>query len=81
LEALLRDEGEREFAANLDFIRRELKAELLGAALGEEARTAFELQHDVQVAEALRHLGDKRLYAAALKPAKSEKSGQTAKAK
>jgi hypothetical protein len=67
VEGLLRAEAEREFTANLDFIRRELKAEILGATSGEEARTAHELRHDAQVSEALRYLGDNRLYAAALR--------------
>jgi carboxyl-terminal processing protease len=69
LDALIKAEAEREFAANLGFIRRELKAELLGAALGEAARTAHELKGDAQVQEALRYLGDNRLYAGALAPA------------
>jgi carboxyl-terminal processing protease len=74
LEALLRAEAEREFAANTDFIRRELKAEFLGAALGESARTAHELKHDAQVQEALRVLADNKGYAAMLKPAPAVKT-------
>src|SRR5690606_17763488 len=39
LDDMLVAEAAREFEANLDLIKRELKAELLGAALGEDART------------------------------------------
>jgi carboxyl-terminal processing protease len=67
LESVLRAESEHEFAANEGLIRREIKAELLGAALGEEARTAFELTGDPQVKEAVRTLGDGRAYAEILK--------------
>src|SRR5690606_38385119 len=71
LDKMLVAEGAREFEANLDLIKRELKAELLGAALGEDARTVHELRHDEQVKEALRYLADDKLYAATLKPSKS----------
>ncbi len=81
LDGLLRSDAEREYTANLDFIRRELKAEFLGAALGELARTTHELKGDGQVLEALRILGDSRLYAATLKPAPAVKSTATAPAK
>jgi carboxyl-terminal processing protease len=72
LETVLKAEAEHEFAANRELIRREIKAELLGAVLGEDARTAFEIQGDAQVREALRYLGDGKLYAATLKPARSK---------
>jgi carboxyl-terminal processing protease len=68
LEAEMRAEAAREFEANREFIRRELKAEFLGAALGERSRSTFELRDDAQVREARRHLGDAKLYAATLKP-------------
>ncbi len=68
LDAVMRAEAAREFEANRERIRRELKAEFLGAVLGEKARTAFELEDDPQVREARRHLGDARRLAAALKP-------------
>jgi len=69
LDKMLIDEAGHEFDANLDLIKRELKAELLGAALGEDARTIHELRHDDQVKEALRYLADDKLYTATLKPA------------
>ncbi len=69
LDDLLLAEARHEFEANLDLIRRELKAELLGATLGEDARTVHELQHDETVKAALRYLADDKLYAATLKPA------------
>lgn len=71
LDDLLVAEARHEFEANLDLIRRELKAEILGAAIGEEARTVHELKHDDAVKEALRYLADDKLYAATLKPAKT----------
>jgi carboxyl-terminal processing protease len=71
LDTMLVSEAGHEFDANLDLIKRELKAELLGAALGEDARTVHELRHDDQVKEALRYLADDKLYAATLKPTKS----------
>jgi carboxyl-terminal processing protease len=79
LEAVLKAEAEHEFAANRELIRREIKAELLGAVLGEDARTAFELQGDAQVREALRYLGDAKLYANALKI--SSKAAKPSKSK
>lgn len=69
LDKMLAAEGAREFEANLDLITRELKAELLGAAIGEDARTVHELRHDEQVKEALRYLANDKLYTATLKPA------------
>lgn len=68
LDSVLGAEAAREFEANRERIRRELKAEFLGAALGEKARAAFELEDDPQVREARRYLGDAKLFAAALKP-------------
>jgi carboxyl-terminal processing protease len=77
LEAEMRAEAAREFEANRAVIRRELKAEFLGAALGERARATFELKDDPQVTEARRRLGDAKAYAAALKPQSgSKKAGQ-----
>ncbi len=70
LETLLQDEVNREFASNQDFIKEQLKAELLGAVLGEDARTAFELQHDRQVDEAIHYIEDPRLYARVFKKSK-----------
>jgi carboxyl-terminal processing protease len=71
LDKMLIAEAGREFDANLDLIKRELKAEILGAALGEDARTVHELRHDDQVKEALRYLANDKLYSATLKPAKA----------
>ena len=70
LDALLRAEVEKEFVANAAFIKQELKAELLGAVLGEKARTAFELRHDHQVDEATRYIRDSRLFARVFKKSK-----------
>ncbi len=72
LEAVLRAETEKEFEKNLDYITYQLKVELLGAALGEDARTAFELKNDNQVIEANRYLGDQKLFAKAFKKAKDK---------
>jgi hypothetical protein len=72
LEAVLRAETEKEFEKNLDYITYQLKAELLGAALGEDARTAFELKNDNQVIEANRYLGDQKLFAKAFKKSKDK---------
>ncbi len=69
LEGILALEARREFDANADRIRREIKAELLGAALGDSTRTAYELQHDRVLVEALRRLASDSLYAAVLRPA------------
>jgi hypothetical protein len=71
LDKMLIAEAGHEFDANLALIKRELKAELLGATLGEDARTVHELRHDEQVKEALRYLADDKLYAATLKPSKT----------
>lgn len=76
LEAEMRVEGAREFEAERDIVRRDLKAEFLGAALGERARAGFELRDDPQVREARRYLADARLYAAALKPGKTGGTGK-----
>lgn len=72
LEASLKSQTVKEFDRNLDFIQVQLKAELLGAVLGEDARTAFELQHDVQIAEALKYIGDNRIYAKGFKAPKEK---------
>jgi carboxyl-terminal processing protease len=72
LEAVLRAEADKEFEKNLDFISYQLKAELLGAALGEDARTAYELKNDNQVIEANRYLGDHKLFAKAFKKGKDK---------
>jgi carboxyl-terminal processing protease len=70
LEELLRAESLREFDKNLEFISYQLKAELLGAVLGEDARTAYELKHDVQVLEAGRYLSNQKLFSKAFKKPK-----------
>ena len=72
LEAVLRAEADKEFERNTDFIAFLLKAELLGAALGEDARTAFELKNDNQVIEANRYLADQKLFAKAFKKGKDK---------
>jgi carboxyl-terminal processing protease len=72
LEGVLRAEADKEFERNLDFIAYQLKAELLGAALGEDARTAFELKNDNQVIEANRYLSDHKLFAKAFKKGKDK---------
>ena len=72
LEGVLRAEADKEFERNLDFIAYQLKAELLGAALGEDARTAFELKNDNQVIEANRYLADHKLFAKAFKKGKDK---------
>jgi carboxyl-terminal processing protease len=72
LEGVLRAEAEKEFEKNIDFISYQLKAELLGAALGEDARTAYELKNDNQVLEANRYLADHKLFAKAFKKGKDK---------
>jgi carboxyl-terminal processing protease len=72
LESVLRAEADKEFEKNLDYITYQLKAELLGAALGEDARTAFELKNDNQVLEASRYLADHKLFAKAFKKGKDK---------
>lgn len=72
LETILKAEADKEFERNLNFIAFELKSELLGAALGEDARTAFELKNDNQVSEANRYLGDQKLFAKAFKKGKDK---------
>ena len=72
LESVLKAEAEKEFDANLGFIKRELKAELLGAVLGEDARTAFELKNDLQVLEGMKYLGDERMFAKVFKKPKDK---------
>jgi carboxyl-terminal processing protease len=72
LEAVLRAEAEKEFDKNIDYISYQLKAEILGAALGEDARTAFELKNDNQVQEANRYLADQKLFAKAFKKSKDK---------
>jgi hypothetical protein len=68
---MLNAEVNKEFDANMDFIKQQLKAELLGAVLGENARTAFELQHDRQVEAAIRYLGDNRLFTRVFKKSRN----------
>lgn len=72
LEGVLRADIDKEFEKNLPYITLMLKAELLGAVLGEDARTAFELQNDNQVIEANRYLGDSKLFARAFKKSKDK---------
>ena len=72
LETELRGEADKEFDKNLDFINFQLKAELLGAVLGEDTRTSFELKNDSQAQEACRYLADNRLFAKAFKKAKDK---------
>ncbi|MEO6096928.1 MAG: S41 family peptidase [Fibrobacteria bacterium] len=72
LESVLRAEADKEFEKNRDYITYQLKAELLGAALGENARTAFELKNDNQVIEASRYLADQKLFAKAFKKGKDK---------
>ncbi len=66
LEKQLKIEAAKEFEKNLDFIKYQLKAEIIGAALGEEARTEFELKNDEQVQAAKRYLLDPKIYTQAL---------------
>mgnify|MGYP003348667892 FL=1 len=72
LKTLLRAEVSKEFDANREFIKRQLKAELLGATLGDDARTDFEVRHDPQVDAAIRYLKDSRLFVRTLKPGKEK---------
>ncbi len=72
LETTLRAEVDKEFVTNLDFIKRELKAELLGAALGENVRTTYELTYDGQAQEAVRYLGNDRLFTKVFKKGKDK---------
>ncbi len=72
LEAVLRAEADKAFDRNIDYITLQLKFELLGAVLGEDARTAFELKNDNQVLEACRYLADHKLFAKAFKKAKDK---------
>jgi carboxyl-terminal processing protease len=72
LEGVLRADADKEFEKNIAYITLMLKAELLGAALGEDARTAFELKNDNQVIEANRYLGDSKLFAKAFKKTKDK---------
>ncbi len=72
LEAVLRSEADKEFDKNINFIQFELKAELLGATLGEDVKTAFELKNDSQVQEATRYLTDQKLFTKAFKKAKDK---------
>jgi carboxyl-terminal processing protease len=72
LDGILRAEADREFDRNLNFIAYQLKCELLGAALGEDARTAFELKNDNQVNEATRYLADQKMFAKAFKKGKDK---------
>ena len=76
LDAEMRAETAREFDANRAIIRRELKAEFLGASLGERARALLELRDDPQVVEARRRLADVKSYAATLKPLKTGKDAK-----
>lgn len=71
LDAMLHAEVNKEFDANMDFIKQQLKAELLGAVLGENERTAFELQHDRQVEAAIHYLGDNRLFTRVFKKSRN----------
>jgi carboxyl-terminal processing protease len=72
LESVLRAEADKEFDKNIEYIQYQLKAELIGAVLGEDARTAFELKNDVQVLEANRYLADQKLFAKAFKKSKDK---------
>jgi len=72
LEAVLRAEADKEFDKNLEYIQFQLKAELLGAILGEDAKTAFELKNDVQVLEANKYLADQKLFPRAFKKSKDK---------
>jgi carboxyl-terminal processing protease len=58
MEGRLKKQAASEFDASLEYIRQTLKAELVGAVLGEEGRTGYELTYDEQVLEAIRYLGD-----------------------
>jgi carboxyl-terminal processing protease len=72
LEAALRAEANKEFDKNKDYIELQLKAEILGAILGDDAKTAFELKNDMQVLEATRYLADQKLFSKAFKKAKDK---------
>ncbi len=72
LETMLHAEVEQEFTANQEFIKEQIKAELLEETLGDDARTAYELQHDRQVAAAIRYLEDNRQYMKVFKKAKDK---------
>jgi len=72
LETLLQGEVNREFDSSKEFIKEQLKAELLGAVLGEDARTAFELQHDNQVDAAIHYINDNRLFTRVFKKVKDK---------
>jgi carboxyl-terminal processing protease len=72
MEGRLKKQAASEFDASLEYIRQTLKAELVGAVLGEEGRTGYELTYDEQVLEAIRYLGDTRLFAKVFKKAKDK---------
>jgi carboxyl-terminal processing protease len=72
LRSLLQNDVNQEFAANRGFIEEQLKAELLEAVLGEDARTTFELQHDPQVDEAIHYINDNRLFQKVFKKTKDK---------
>jgi carboxyl-terminal processing protease len=75
LEKTLKSQTAKEFDRNLEFIKSQLKAELLGAVLGEDSRTAFELQHDLQIQEALKYIGDNKLFSKGFKKLKAKGKG------
>ncbi len=66
LEKSLKKESEKEFENNLDIIKQSLKTELIGAAKGLDEQTAFKLNKDDQVQDAIHYLRDDKLYQNAL---------------
>ena len=78
LRSALENDRNRQFDANREYIMSGIKRELLTAVQGDSASTAFMLQSDTQVKEAIKYLSDMELYKKAISaPSKTqEKPGK-----
>ncbi len=77
LRAALDERDKASLARDADFLREGIKRELIGAFLGEKARTAYALKGDRQVQAALRLLNDEKAFRKLLAPAPAAETKNT----
>lgn len=66
LRTALENDKDRQFNESKDYILKGIKRELLTAVQGDSASTAFTLESDAQVKEAIKYLSDMNLYKKAM---------------
>ncbi len=77
----LEDNRDAQFESNKDYIKDGIKRELLTAYINDSVSTAFSLKRDKQLNEAIKYLGDMKLYNKAISapPKKASKKDKSKK--